>query len=413
MKKYISLTSLILWVWAALAQSPTTVILNGTIHVGNGQVIEKGVLVFEGNKIVEVGKEMKTLYKNARVIDAQGKHVYPGLICMNNIMGLNEIDAVRATLDFNEQGRINPNVRSLVAYNTDSKILPTSLINGILFTQPVPQGGLLSGTSCVMRTKAWNWEDAAVSSNDGVHLNWPFVEPNQEGKENQGEKDIQELEQFFAQAKQYCSQKTPEFNAKLDAMRHLFLGEINLYIHAQDAQSIVRSVSFFKAKYPELKLVLVGARESYLITDFIKSNGVPVVLGNLHRLPAYNAEDIDQPYKTPFQLQTAGITFAISQEGSWETRNLAFLAGTAAAYGLSKEQALMAITLTPAKLMSVDNQIGSLEVGKNASILISEGDLLDMKTCVLVQAFLDGQELDLKNEQVQLYEKYKKKYGLK
>jgi imidazolonepropionase-like amidohydrolase len=394
------------------AQPTTTIIMNGTIHVGNGEVIENGVLVMEQGKIVQVGKTLNTLYKTAKVIDAKNKHIYPGLIAMNNIMGLNEIDAVRATHDYDENGSFNPNVRSLIAFNTDSKILPTAIYNGILFTQPVPQGGVISGSSSLMKAKGWNWEDAVVKTDDGIHLNWPQIGRNKPDEENQGEKEVMDINRFFADAYQYSQQAKPVFNARLAAMNGVFTRKMNLYVHANDAKSLVRAITFFKQNHPTIKLVLVGAQEAYLITDLIRSYQIPVVLGNIHRLPAHNADGIDQPYQTPAQLAKLGITFALSQEGSWEARNLSYLAGTAAAYGLAKEEALMAITLTPAKIMGVDQQIGSLELGKDASLIICEGDLLDMKSSALSMVFLNGEEIDLKNEQVLLFEKYKKKYKI-
>jgi imidazolonepropionase-like amidohydrolase len=392
------------------AQKTTTIISNGTIHVGNGEVIEKGVLVMEMGRIKEVGPTLKNLYKNARVIDATGKHIYPALIGMNNIMGLNEIDAVRATKDYDEQGEINPNVRALIAYNTDSKILPTALVNGILYTQVVPQGGIISGSSSLMKTKGDNWEDAAVKTDDGIHLNWPFVPLSNDEEENKGEKNILLLSNFLAEAQQYISLENTIFNARLEAMRKVLNGQMNLYVHANDAKSLIRSINFFKQNYPQIKLVLVGASDAYLIKDLLVKSQIPVVLGNIHRLPSRNAEAIDQPYQTPSQLKNAGIQIAISNEGSWEARNLAYIAGTASAFGLNREEALTSISLTPAKIMGVDKQIGSLEEGKIASILLCNGDLLDMKSSYISMAFLDGEELDLKNDQVKLYEKYLHKY---
>ncbi len=398
---------------SGLCIAQTTIIQNATIHIGNGKVLEKGVLVIEKDQITEVGLNLKNLYKNAKIIDATGKHVYPGLIAMNNIMGLNEIDAVRATKDYQEHGEFNPNVRSQIAFHTDSKILPTAIYNGVLYTQAVPQGGVISGSSSVLRTKAWNWEDATLRKDDGIHLHWPQVSAN---NPKQGEllgSAIKEIEEFFAQASQYQQQSKPKFNARLAAMKELLNGTVNLYLHVQDAQSIVRSVQFFKQNYPGIKLVLVGAPDAYLLLEFLKIHQIPVVLGNIHRLPTRNAEAIDQPYITPSQLVRAGLKVAISLEGSWESRNLAYLAGTAATYGLSKEEALQTITLNAAQILGVDKQIGSLEAGKNASFIIAEGDILDMRTSKLWRAFLDGEELDLKNEQVKLAEKYLQKYQKK
>lgn len=412
MKKLIAIGIFIINTLLLSAQSPTTIILNGTIHTGTGTVIENGVLVMEGSKIISVGTKLESNYKNARIIDAKGKHVYPGLVCMNNIMGLNEIDAIKATHDYNERGDINPNVRALIAFNTDSKILPTAVYNGILYTQAVPQGGLVSGTSSLMKTQGWNWEDAVVGADDGVHLNWPQLSATHEEHNKEVEKQVELIKTFFAEASQYASQKEPLFNARFNAMKGVLAGEKNLYIHTGEVKSMIRSINFFRSNYPKIKLVLVGAQDAYLIPEFLVEQKVPVVLGNIHRLPSRNAEGIDQPYQTPGQLQNAGITLALSYEGSWESRNLAYIAGTAAAYGMNKEEALKAITLTPAQIMGSDKRIGSLEAGKDASIIICNGDLLDMKSSALFMVFLEGKELNLQNDQVLLYKKYMNKYGL-
>ena len=195
-------------------------------------------------------------------------------------------------------------------------------------------------------------------------------------------------------------------------MKGLFNGSRNLYIHVQGAKSIVSSITFFKQQYPNIKLVLVGATDAYLLIDLILQYQIPVVVNTVHRLPSHSFEELDQPFKTPSQLLKAGILLAIGQGGSWEARNVMFNAGTASAYGLSKEEALQCITLNPAIIMGVEKQIGSLELGKDASFIMSEGDILDMKSSRVEAAYLQGEPIDLKNDQVKLFEKYKKKYGL-
>lgn len=410
------------FLWAAIvinpifAQQQVTIITGATIHVGNGTVIENGIIVFNQGRIVDIGKTMSSMYKNARVIDASGKHIYPGIICMNNIMGLNEIDAVRATRDYNENGLMNPNARTLIAYSTDSKILPTATFNGILFTQAVPLGGTISGTSSLMKTTGWNWEDAVVKADEGIHLNWPGMyvgNVTDENRMKQIEKQLQEIKLFFADAAQYSKTAKPETaNSRLEAMRGLFTGSKSLYIHTESAKGIAGSIIFFKQQFPEMKLVLVGASDAYQLTDLIKKYNIPVVMNNIHRLPAHSFEDINQPFKTPAILLRAGIKVAIANTGSWEARNVMFNAGTAAAYGLSKEEALQCITLNPASIMGVEQQIGSLELGKDASFVICEGDILDMKSSNLSAAFLFGEIVELYNDQQRLYEKYMKKYGL-
>ena len=414
-KKNIFLLSLCLIGFSLSAQKITTIITGATIHVGNGEIIENGVVVLSNGKIELVGKTLKTLYKNAKTIDAKGKHIYPGLIGMNTIVGLNEIDAARATRDFNEQGSVNPNVRALIAYNTDSKIIPTLVFNGILFTQVVPQGGLVSGTSSLMKTQGWNWEDAAYKKDDGVHINWPEFNPygNAEEQKAHIEKEMQQLSDIFEQAEQYSKLQKPEtFNARLNAMKPLFSAQAKLYVHVNSAKGIITAINFIK-KYPAIKMVLVDAADAYLVTEIIRENNIPVVLTNIHRLPQRSAEDVDQPYKTASQLMKAGILVAISRSGSWEARNLAFNAGTTAGYGLSKEEALATITLNAAKIMGVDAQMGSIEKGKDASIMICSGDILDMRTNTIEQAFILGEDVDLSSQQKALGDKYLKKLGLK
>jgi imidazolonepropionase-like amidohydrolase len=395
------------------AQTIPIVVINATVHMGNGQVIENGVVAFSNGKIDYVGTENKTLYKTATIIDSKGKHVYPGIICLNNYVGLSEIEAVRATHDFNEQGSINPNVRSQIAYNTDSKILPTLKVNGIMFVQSVPQGGMISGTSSIMKTEGWNWEDATVKQDDAIHLNWPeYTDANEKQREQVNERIIL-LHSFFDDALQYNANTNNVFNARLNAMKGLFNQTKKLFIHVNTAKGIINSIQFFKKNFPAIKLILAEANEANLCLAFIKESNVPVVLSNIHSLPSTANKDVDQPFKTAAQLQNAGIVFAISHKESWQTRNLMFNAGTTVAYGLTKEEALQAITLNAAKIAGIDSTYGSIEKGKSASLIISNGDILDMRTNVLTNAFINGEAVNLTNEQNELNSKYLKKYNLK
>jgi imidazolonepropionase-like amidohydrolase len=400
------------------AQQQPLLIKGATIHIGNGNLLPNGTLAIVSGKIVYCGRD--TSIAGATVLDAKGKHLYPGIFCLSTMMGLNEIEAVRATLDFRETGEINPNVRSLIAYNTDSKILPTALTNGILFTQAVPQGGIVSGTSSLMRTTGWNWEDAAYKADDGVHLNWPeenvysgwWAEPGN-ARQQKIERELKVIETFFSQAQSYAAIAQPKpFNARLHAMKGVMNGTQRLYVHASGAQSIVAALHFFRT-YPSIKLVLVDAEEAWMVADIIKEQKVPVVLNNIHRLPKHNHSDIDQPFKTAAILVNAGVTVAIGHNGYWETRNVMYNAGTAAAYGLTPEQALQCITLNAARVCGVDQTLGSLEAGKDASFILSEGDVLDMRNSKILKIFMDGAEVNVNAEQYGLYQKYMNKYQLK
>ena len=420
MKKNILVTVFLLSMQLfANAQQIMVIIEGATIHLGNGKIIENGYLGFGDGKIMLCDAQMIPSYKNARVINAKGKHVYPGLICMNTFTGLNEIDAVRATRDYNEVGSINPDVRALIAYNTDSKVTPTIKSNGVMMVQVVPQGGLISGTSSVMKTDGWNWEDAAYKIDDGIHINWPeFISFNVPADKSEVmkqylDKEFHAVEELFEQAFQYNKISKPEIvNIRFEAMRGIFDGTKNLYVHVNGSRGIISSVNFMK-KYPGIKMVLVGAADAYKLKELIKENHIPVVLTNIHRLPQRPNEDIDQPYKTPFELMQAGILVAIGHTGSWESRNLMFEAGTTVAYGLTKEEALMCITQNPAKILGNDNRCGTLEKGKDATIIISSGDVLDMKSSVIEMAFINGIEINLNNQQKELSKKFSDKYQIK
>lgn len=395
------------------AQRSMHIIQGATIHTATGEVLDSGYLVFQNGKIVHVGKQLNAMYKNAHYIEAYGKHIYPGLIGMNTVLGLNELDAVRATRDYQEVGQFNPNVRSLIAFNTDSRLTPTARFNGILYVQAVPQGGTISGSSSLMRTSGWNWEDAVQLADDGIHLNWPewWVTPDDEKQYVRIKQRVAEIEQFFSEAYAYSSLAAPdEINLRYEAMRKVFAGKTNVYIHVQTARSSLQAMQFCK-RYPSIKPVLVGVEEAYMIVDEIKYSGIPVVLDFIHRLPRAAHHAVDLPYRLPSILHKAGIPVALSHSGSWESRNLMFNAGTASAYGLSKEEALQLITRNAATILNATD-IGTLEKGKNASFIITEGDILDMKSSDVKQAFMDGQELELTAEQQKLYEKYRKKYGL-
>jgi imidazolonepropionase-like amidohydrolase len=402
-----------------LFAQPVTIFSNATIHTGNGKVIEKGYLVISQDKILDVGEVLSVQHKNAKVIDLAGKHIYPGLIALNNYAGLNEIDAVRATRDYKEAGLFNPHARALIAYNTDSKILPTFSFNGILFTQAVPQGGVLSGSSSLMKTEGWNWEDAVVKADEGIHLNWPEIvaQRGNNKKEDHIQERINEIELFFSNCVAYYKQDYQtdkrEINIRFEAMRKLFEGKANLYLHVNGAKGIITAVNYFKQYYPNIKLVLVGAQDAWQTIPLIKHYNIPVILTNIHSLPKHAFSDVDQPFKTAAMLTKEDVLVAVGHNGSWEARNIMFNAGTLAAYGLTQEQALACITYNAAKILGIDDKIGSLQKGLQASFVVSAGDILDMKTSKPEMVFLEGKPIDLmQNHQYQLYLKYLKKYGI-
>lgn len=413
-------------IYPAPANNGTFFITNATIHIGNGQVIEKGTIKVNNGKIEEVGQAISIPSGDAKVFDVKGKHVYPGLILSNSQLGLVEVPTVRATVDGTEIGDLNPTIRSIVAYNTDSKLINTLKSNGILFANIVPDGPIISGSSSVVQLDAWNWEDAAYKMDNGIHFNMPALinRPNpfaeffglpapQGDPVKRALEQIEQVKIFFREAKAYAAQdKHEQVNLKLESVRGLFEKKQKLFVHCGVVKEILVAADFVKEF--GFDVVLVGASECWQIADLIKQNNMSVILGQAHSLPTMADDDVDQPYKTAAALQKAGVLYAINDEdGSARGRNLPFNAGTYAAYGISKEEALSAITLNAAKILGVSDHTGSLEKGKEANIVVSEGDILDMKSSIITLAFIQGRMVDLNDKHKQLYERYKHKYNIK
>jgi len=399
-------------------------IKNGTVHVGNGQIIENCTIEINNGKIVKVGPNLPIPADNVKVIDASGKHVYPGLILANSNLGLVDISSVRASSDATEIGDYNASIRSLVAYNTDSKVINTIKSTGVLLAHIVPQGGIISGSSSVVQLDAWNWEDASYLADNGFHYNMPTlinrpnpfaaffnvpaptVDPVKKGLE-----EIEQTKQFLKQAKSYCFETDiAEINLKFEALKGLFTKKQKFFIHADLVRELLIAIDFKKEF--DLDVVIVGGSESYQIADLLKKYEIPVILSQMHSLPTLADDAVDQPFKTPAQLQKAGVLFAINDEdGQHRGKNLPFNAGTAVAYGLTKEQALSAITLNAAKILGVADRTGSIEVGKDANIVVSTGDILDMRSNNITNAVIQGRILDLNNKHKELYDKYMERYG--
>lgn len=394
-------------------------IIGATLHVGNGQSI-KGIIGFDNGVISYVGSgaEIRLNAETATIIDASGKQVYPGFIAFNSILGLNEIDAVRATRDQSETGGLNPNVRALIAYNTDSRITPTVRNNGTLLSQVSPQSGSISGRSSVVQHDAWNWEDAEVRAEDAMYFNWPSLRvydawwaASPEEQRKQSADNLAELKQLMEDAKAYLAQKKPaKINLKLEGMRRVFEGKTKVFVRANEAKAMVSAVQFFAAY--QLKPVLVGAEEAADILPFLKENKIDVVLSRTQRLPNRSGDAVDAPYRLPAQLAEAGIRFGFSMDGAWEQRNLPFQAGQAVGYGLSTERAVQALTSDAAAILGIEQRYGELAVGKSACLFISTGDALDVRGNQLEAAFIDGRAVDLGDKQKALYKKFSDKYGV-
>lgn len=415
-------------VYPAQAQTGIFFITNATIHTGTGQVISQGTIKVNNGKIEQVGAGIAVPAGNALVYDAQGKHVYPGLILCVSQLGIREIggNAVRGSNDFAELGDYNTNIRSIVAYNADSKITGTLRANGILLANVVPQGGLLPGSSTVVQLDAWSPDDAAYRKDAGIHFNMPnllFPRPRGGGglQRQQPAEDpvklalnkIEEVKNFFREAKAYLAEAThKETNLKFEALRPLFEKKQKFFVHCNIVKQMLIAIDFVKEF--GLDVVIVGGVDSWQIAGLLKQNNIAVILTQEHSLPVADDDDIDQPFKTPAMLQKAGVLFALNDDDeTTRSRNLPFNAGTAISYGLDKEEAVKAVTLNAAKILGIDDRTGSIEAGKDANIVICEGDIFDMRTSIITHAFIQGRKVSLENKQTQLYERYKYKYGIK
>jgi imidazolonepropionase-like amidohydrolase len=422
-------------VYPVKEQRGTFVISGGTVHLGNGQVLENANIEVTNGKIVKVGPGGSSV-KADQTYDAKGKHVYPGLILPSTDIGLKEIaNGVRGSNDYQELGDYNSNIRSITAYNTESKFINLLRGNGILLASITPEGGVISGSSTVVQLDAWNWEDAAYKMDAGIHLNMPsFIARGGRrgggggfpggfpggfgGGQGGGDPQkaafdkVEEIKAFFSEAKAYLQEPTHKAtNLKLEAVKGLFDKKQKLFVHGDQVKQMLIAIDF--AKEFGFDVVIIGGSESYQIADLLKQNNIAVILGPEHSLPSMEDDDVDQPYKTPAVLQKAGVLFALNDtHDESRYRNLPFNAGTAVTYGLSKEEALQAITLNAAKILGVSDKTGSIEVGKDANIIISDGDILDMKSNNILHAFIQGRDVSMDNKQKELYEKYKFKYGI-
>jgi hypothetical protein len=395
-----------------------------TLHLGNGKTMENGCLLFSKGKILGIetaqnAQKLQNMAPGAEVLNLSGKHLYPGFILMNTTLGLNEVDAVRATVDKSETGNENPNANALSAYNTDSDLIPTIRSNGILTAQITPSGNRVRGLSSVVQLDAWNWEDAVIKERDGLHISWPskykvsgwWAEPGQGPEPNkEAAKELEALESLFSEAEVYLKSENKTLNTRLEAFKSVFSGETRVYLHAFYPADIVQALQFAKRRNLP-KISLVTGHKVVQVLDLIKERKVPVVLNRLHSLPTNPEDGVHSTIEICKTLWDNQVLFSIDYEGDMEvmgSRNLGFMAGATQRFGLSKEQALQLITENPAKILGIENQVGTLEVGKDATFFISEEDALDMKTQNITQAWIQGRPISLESKQTGLYEKFKK-----
>ena len=428
-KIYIYLILSFCYFWSFAQQTPAKkqneaiTITGATVHIGDGTVIENGLLIFENGKIQVIADALLTkVALKGTIINATGKHIYPGFIGANTNLGLVEVDAVNASNDQAEMGLMIPHIRSKIAYNAESKVIESMRPNGILTAQVSPNGGRFSGTSSIMQLDAWNWQDAVIKTDDGIHLNWPrsfsrgrwwLGEPRGLKVNNNYPKEVNEIENFVRESKAYLKGQRTTTNLPFEAMAGLFDGTQKLYVHVNDEKGITDAVNF--SRIYGISMVVVGGYQAHAVSGLLVSNNVPVLIDHTHSLPAIADHDYDLPYKNPKLLADAGVLVGIhtGNKSNFQTRNLPFYAGQVVGQGMSKEEALKLITSNVAKILGIDDQLGTIEVGKSATLFISEGDALDMRGNQLTHAFINGRAISLETHQTELWKRYSEKYGQK
>ncbi|RCU51703.1 MULTISPECIES: amidohydrolase family protein [Corallincola] len=401
-------------------QQQSLLIQDGNIHTGDGEVLKAYDLLIEGGMITALEPQIPAP-TGAKVINANGQSIYPTLIALDTTLGLLEIDAVRASDDIAEVGSINPNVTGYVAFNADSELNTTTRSNGIGYAQVVPQRGLLSGGSSLMQLDGWDNLDALVIDRVGIHLRWPTIKIRDQARSSQSPEEQREkyqeklaqLQTAFDQARRYFKSfrvdQVQAVDQRWQAMTQILNGAQPLFIHADDARDIAQAIAF--AQREKVRMVLVGGAEADQVAVQLLRFNIPVIYTHSVGQPFKEDASYDSAYGGPARLQSLGIKYAIAyhNEGNWDVRNLPFAAGQAVAYGLTPEQALQAVTLSAAEILGVDDKLGSLRPGKQASLIIAPGDILDYSGHPITTMLIDGREVDLNNRQTQLYNKYKQR----
>ncbi len=402
----------------AKASTTPTLLTGLTVHtVTAGVSVDTDVLIVDG-KIAAVGKDL-VAPQGATVLALDGKHLYPGLIALANQLGLIEIEAVRSTDDSTEVTHTNPDIKAKVAYNADSEVLPTIRSNGIAYSMIYPSGSMLMGQSSLMQLDAWNYQDALVADSTGLHVRWPNAstlssrwspKPADEVRKANA-KQLETLQQYFKAAKAYYDAEQAGLNKGVDSRWHEMLAVFNrerpLFVHADDERQIRQAMLL--AKDYGLTLTIVGGRDSWRLAEELAAANVAVIYTAPYGLPTRTDENYRQAFITPKVLQDAGVQYALSLDGYWDTRNLVFAAGQAISYGLTPEQALRSVTINAAQIAGVADKIGSIEVGKAASLVVSDGDIFDYLGHKVTHLWIDGRAVDLNNRHKQLHNKYQQR----
>ena len=381
-------------------------LVGGTIHTVANGVVENGTIVFADGRITAVGANVQ-VPANAERVDISGKHVYPGLIAAFSTVGITEIGSVAVTNDTSELGDVNPNVRAEVAVNAESRHIGTTRSNGVLVTLTSPSGGLISGLAAAMNLDGWTWEEMILEAPAALIVNWPNSSSDDYAD------DLAELGGIFDTARAYRARKekgnaaTLHTDPRWEAMLPVFSGDLPVIVDAADVAQMQDAMAWAKAE--KLRIILRGGRDAWYIAEHLARAQVPVLLTSVISGPGRDWEPIDAAYGQPRRLHEAGVRFAIAGGSSAAYANrLPYEAGAAIAYGLPPDEALKAVTLYPAQILGIDDRVGSLQPGRDATLLITTGHPLEYST-IVEQAYIEGREIDMMDAHKRFFEKYREK----
>jgi imidazolonepropionase-like amidohydrolase len=400
----------------------------GIVHTVSGPTFTNASLLVRDGKIAAVGQ---TITEAAdQTLDLKGQHVFPGLIAPMTVLGLQEIDGVRATRDTTESGDFHPDVLSWISVNPDSELLPVARANGYTHAQPIPLGGVVSGQSAVIALAGWTIEDLAVKRAAALHVFWPSFALDTTPKERaanpanwksledqvkERDKKLRELDEFFNEAEAYAKAKAAAKDTNAfkpvpawEAMLPVIRGEIPLNFHADEVRQIRSAVEWVAKR--RLKAALAGGRDAWRVVDLLATNKVPVLFEHVFTQPARDTDPYDVHFAAPAVLVRAGVkvsfTDGTDRFGASNVRNVPYAAAQAVAFGLSRDEAIRGLTLYPAEVLGVADRLGSLEAGKEASFFVADGDILDIRTQVK-RLWIAGKEVSLDSRHTRLYEKYR------
>jgi imidazolonepropionase-like amidohydrolase len=392
------------------------VIRNATIVTGTGQRIQNGSVVIQDGKIAAVGANVQAP-AGAREIDAGGKFVYPGMMDSYTPIGLSEIGGIATMNLTSELGEYNPQNRALVALNVDSEMLGVTRSNGVTHVITAPSGGMISGQAALINLSGWTWEDLAVRGTAAFVINYPRAGGGGRGGRGGGEgeggsaaaqrlaEQINGLKDRLRTAKAYESARangSREFDIQYEAMRPLARGEVPALVSADTEEQIRGAIAL--ADTFGIRVIVLGGDEAYKVADVLARKQIPVVLGSIQSTPPADAP-YDAIYAQPGVLVRAGVKIAFSTGGASNARHVPYHAALATAYGLEPDAALKALTLWPAEIFGVADQLGSIETGKMANLFVADGDPLDVRTHV-TDIFIEGMRVPPDDRHRLMYEKY-------